>query len=106
MNAPVAGPHPSGVSRTVSCLLLVALVLLSTFLHAQVSEADKKKRDAFLKAREEMRTVGSPTPSQSPSAKPKPATKKKKSQSGKTADEADRAEPAKSPTPRSKARAN
>lgn len=53
-------------------------------LHAQISEADRKKRDAFLKAREEMRTVASPTPadSSSPSGKPKPAKKKGKRGTG------------------------
>ena len=50
-----------------------------SLLHAQISEADKKKRDAFLKAREEMRTVPSATPAESStrSGKPKPAKKKK-----------------------------
>ncbi len=54
--------------------------LFATILQAQISEADKKRRDAFLKAREEMRTVASPTPSESatPAGKPKPAQKKKK----------------------------
>ena len=59
---------------------------VATVLQAQISEADKKKRDAFLKAREEMRTVASPTPSDSPASKgkPKPATKKSKSKAGKS----------------------
>jgi len=58
--------------------------LVGSVLHAQISEEDKKKRDAFLKAREEMRTVASPTPAgaATPTGKPKPA--KKKSKSGKT----------------------
>lgn len=61
--------------------------VVSTLLHAQMSEADKKKRDAFLKAREEMRTIGTPPPKKSskPSGKPKPATKKKKGSSSKKA---------------------
>ncbi|MGI8821189.1 MAG: N-acetylmuramoyl-L-alanine amidase [Chthoniobacterales bacterium] len=86
------------------CTALGATALLGALLHAEVSEADKKKRDAFLKAREEMRTVPSPTPAESPASKPKPASKKKKGQSGKTADEAERAEPAKTPAPKSGAR--
>ena len=49
----------------------------SGLLHAQLTEEQKKQRDAFLKAREEMRTIASPTPSASPAAKPKPASKKK-----------------------------
>ncbi len=54
--------------------------MVGTLLHAQISAADKKKRDAFLKAREEMRTVrpASPTASPKKSGKPKAATKKKK----------------------------
>lgn len=51
---------------------------LSGLLHAQLTEEQKKQRDAFLKAREEMRTIASPTPSASPGAKPKPASKKSK----------------------------
>ncbi|MEP6822420.1 MAG: peptidoglycan recognition family protein [Chthoniobacterales bacterium] len=51
--------------------------VVSTLLHAEISEADKKKRDAFVKAREEMRAVGSPTPSKPKgSGKPKAAAKK------------------------------
>ena len=62
------------------CGVLLLSGLVATLVHAQISEADKKKRDAFVKAREEMRTVGSPTPavSPSPSGKPKPAKKKGK----------------------------
>ena len=65
--------------------LLVALgILVAPFLHAQLSEEEKRKRAAFLKAREEMRTVASPTPSETPSPKAKPKAakhppKKKKS---------------------------
>ena len=58
--------------------------LVSTVLQAQISEEDKKKRDAFLKAREEMRTVASPTPSDSPSPKGKPKPAAKKGKAGKT----------------------
>jgi hypothetical protein len=61
---------------------LVAVVALcigfSGLLRAQLTDEQKKQRDAFLKAREEMRTIASPTPAASPGAKPKPATKKGK----------------------------
>lgn len=48
-------------------------------MQAQLSEEAKKKRDAFLKAREEMRAVASPTPAKKKTGKPKPATKKARS---------------------------
>lgn len=96
--------------RIFSGVLLALISVVGTALHAQISEADKKKRDAFLKAREEMRTVGSPTPSESPrsTGKPKAATKKRsKSKSSPTparakpaADEEEDEEP--SATPRKK----
>jgi hypothetical protein len=58
---------------------LAVVTLFTSLLHAQISEEDKKKRDAFLRAREEMHTLPSPTPAESASkAKPKPATKKKR----------------------------
>ena len=83
----------TGGSRSLSVWVgcLVALLAIgATLLHGQISDADKKKRDAFLKAREEMRTVASPTPSESatPAGKPKAAKKKKGKSSA-----------AKSPTP-------
>ena len=49
----------------IGCALALS-GLVGTLLHAQISEADKKKRDAFLKAREEIHTIASPTPSDSP----------------------------------------
>ncbi len=58
--------------------IVLACVGFSSLLHAQLTDEQKKQRDAFLKAREEMRTIASPTPSASPAAKPKPATKKGK----------------------------
>ncbi len=63
----------------VACALVLSGFFVS-LLHGQISEADKKRRDAFLKAREEMRTVPSATPpdSPSPTGKPKPAKKKGK----------------------------
>jgi hypothetical protein len=62
--------------------------MVATLLHAEVSEADKKKRDAFLKAREEMRTISPAKPHKSPSSTGKPkAAKKKKKGSGKSTSE-------------------
>ena len=61
----------------LSCILILS-GLLATLLRAELSEAAKKKRDAFLKAREEMHAVATPTPSASPSkGKPKVSAKKK-----------------------------
>ncbi len=62
----------------------VLLALVGGALRAEISEADKKKRDAFLKAREEMHTIAKPTPAKKSSGKPKATSKKKKkSASGK-----------------------
>ena len=54
--------------------------IVGPIVRGELSEEEKRKREAFLKAREEMRTVESPTPSASPKkkAKPKAATPKKK----------------------------
>ena len=57
-------------------LLFVAGIVVGPFLHAQLSEEEKRKREAFLKAREEMRTVASPTPTETPSPKAKPKAAK------------------------------
>jgi outer membrane biosynthesis protein TonB len=58
--------------------------LAGPILRAQLSEEEKRKREAFLKAREEMRTVSSPTPSPAAHRKPKPkAAKPKKKKSTK-----------------------
>ncbi|PZR71611.1 MAG: hypothetical protein DLM73_15535 [Chthoniobacterales bacterium] len=66
--------------------------IVTTFVHAQLTDEEKKKQDA-RKAREEMRAVISPTPSETPEpkAKPKPAKRKPKAK--------------KSPTPKPKAKA-
>ena len=83
---------------------LVLTTVATSLLHAQISEEDRKKRDAFLKAREEMHTVASPSPSKSasPAAKPKPA--KKKGKSSKTASPAEQEEPEPTKTAGSKKR--
>jgi outer membrane biosynthesis protein TonB len=56
--------------------LLLNGATIGSLLRAQLSEEEKKKREAFLKAREEMRTVATPTPSASPKPKPKPKAAK------------------------------
>ena len=59
---------------------LLCAGIVGPIVRGELSEEEKRKREAFLKAREEMRTVESPTPSASPKkkAKPKAATPKKK----------------------------
>ncbi len=80
--------------------------MLASLFGAELSEADKKKRDAFLKTREEMRTISaSPTPT--PSAKPKPSSKKKKHKktsatSATKKKKAEEAEEEETPTPKKK----
>ena len=56
-------------------IALLAGGLAGPILRAQLSEEEKRKREAFLKAREEMRTVSSPTPSPA-HRKPKPKAAK------------------------------
>jgi hypothetical protein len=73
----------TGFGRLAAFVAIVVLLTaaITSLLQAQISEEDKKKRDAFLKAREEMHTIPTATPSKSasPGAKPKPAKKKSKS---------------------------
>ncbi|HXA08544.1 MAG TPA: peptidoglycan recognition family protein [Chthoniobacterales bacterium] len=67
----------------VFCGLLLVASLAGTLTRAELTEEEKK--ELFLKSREKMRTVGSPTPEESPTPrhKPQPAkhppAKKKKS---------------------------
>ena len=72
--------------------------ILGTLVQAQLTDEERKKRDA-RKAREEMRAVTSPTPSvtPSPTAKPKPAKRKSKAKKTPT--------PTPTPTPKAKAKA-
>jgi hypothetical protein len=64
------------------CALLLVAGLAGTFIRAELTDDEKKQ--LFLKSREQMRTIASPTPEESstPHHKPKPAkhppTKKKK----------------------------
>jgi hypothetical protein len=86
--------------RALACgiwivLALVTVGALTTLVRAELSEEEKKKRAAFLNAREEMRTLSSPTPDQSPSAKPKAARPKKKAKAtpAKTPEQEESAKP-------------
>ncbi|HMJ05736.1 MAG TPA: N-acetylmuramoyl-L-alanine amidase [Chthoniobacterales bacterium] len=83
------------------CAFVLVGCIVTTLLQAEVSEADKKKRDAFLKAREEMRTVPSAKSRQSPtpSGKPKAARKKKKTRSATEAEEEKTPAAKRRPTP-------
>ena len=86
--------------------------ILGTLVHAQLTDDEKKKRDA-RKAREEMRAITSPTPSETPEpkAKPKPANRKAKSKKKPTptpkpkakAKPTETAEPTKTPRPKKSA---
>jgi hypothetical protein len=80
---------PSSLLRSLAVIrfrvfLGTALALgaiLASFVNAQLTDEEKKKRDARAKAREEMRAIASPTPAETPDpkAKPKPAKRKNKS---------------------------
>jgi N-acetylmuramoyl-L-alanine amidase len=79
---------------------LILSAIVGTFVHAQLTDDDKKKHDVRTKAREEMRAVDSPAPAETPepTAKPKPANRKAKS--GKKAKATPTPpRPRKSPTP-------
>src|SRR2546423_1881303 len=70
--------------------------ILGAFVHAQSTDEQKKK-----KAREEMRAVTSPTPSETPepTAKPKPATRKSKTKKKATPTPKPKAKPTETPEP-------
>lgn len=69
-----------GLERILAALSLVACIGVGAGLaHGQLSDEAKKKRDAFLKSREEMRTVATPTPAKKKAGKPKAAPKKTRS---------------------------
>jgi len=72
--------------------------IVASFVHAQLTDDEQKKRDARAKAREEMRAITSPTPAETPEpkAKPKPAKRKDKSRKKPTP------KPKLTPTPASK----
>jgi len=88
--------------------------IVVTLVHAQLSDEEKKKRDARTKAREEMRAVPAPTPKETPEpkAKPKPAKRKAKTKKHPTpkpksthAKKSPTPEPEESPTPKAKTKA-
>lgn len=86
------------------CLLLIFAGLAGRMTHAELTEEQKKQ--LFLKSRERMRTVPTPTPEESatPRAKPKPAKKppaKKKKSTPKPTPEPEEAEtPVRTPRPK------
>jgi len=81
--------------------LLALGAIVATLVHAQLSDEEKKKRDARAKAREEMRAVASPAPTETPepTAKPKPAKRKARSKKTSKAKPTATPRPKKSPTP-------
>lgn len=85
-------------------VVLVLGGMFGSLLHAELSDEEKRKRAAFLKAREEMRTIASPTPAKSHSKKAKPKAarhppKKKKSTKPK---QKETPEPEETPRPKRK----
>ncbi len=88
-------------------LLGTALALgaiVASFVNAQLTDEEKKARDARAKAREEMRAIVSPTPAETPEpkAKPKPAKRKNRSKKKPTSKAKSTPTPSakkKSPTP-------
>ncbi|MGI8956411.1 MAG: peptidoglycan recognition protein family protein [Chthoniobacterales bacterium] len=86
------------------CVLLLLLGLAGTLTHAELT--DEQKREIFLKSRERMRTVPTPTPEESatPRHKPKPAkkppAKKKKSAPKPTPESEEEETPARTPRPK------
>jgi hypothetical protein len=85
--------------RVLLGTVLALSAIVATFVNAQLTDEEKKKRDARTKAREEMRAVASPAPTETPepTAKPKPA--KRKAKSKKTPKPTPTPRPKKSPTP-------
>lgn len=87
------------------CVLLLLIGLAGTVTHAELT--DEQKREIFLKSRERMRTVPTPTPEESatPRHKPKPAKKppakkKKKSAPKPTPEPEEEETPARTPRPK------
>ncbi len=96
-------PRHSSRWQILLCALLLLAGLAGTITRAELT--DEEKRKLFLKAREKMRTVATPTPAESatPRRKPKPAqrapSKKKKA---KPAPEPEEEKPVRTPRPREK----
>jgi hypothetical protein len=82
-----------------TALALSAIVV--TLVNAQLTDEEKKKRDARIKAREEMRAISSPAPTETPepTAKPKPAKRKAKAKKSPKSKPTPTPRPKKSPTP-------
>lgn len=79
--------------------LLALGAIVVTLVQAQLSDEEKKKRDARTKAREEMRAIPSPTPEETPQPKAKPKPAKRKAKSKKSPTPKPKHKPKKSPTP-------
>ena len=81
--------------------VLALSAVVATFVNAQLTDEEKKKRDARIKAREEMRAVASPAPTETPepTARPKPAKRKAKSKKLPKSKSTPTPRPRKSPTP-------
>jgi hypothetical protein len=87
--------------RVLLGTVLALSAIVATFVSAQLTDEEKKKRDARTKAREEMRAVSSPAPAETPepTAKPKPAKRKAKSKKSPKSKPTPTPRPKKSPTP-------
>ena len=87
--------------RVLLGTVLALSAIVATFVSAQLTDEEKKKRDARTRAREEMRAVASPAPAETPepTAKPKPAKRKAKSKKLPKAKPTPTPRPKKSPTP-------
>ncbi len=82
------------------CALLLSAGLIGTITHAELSEEEKKQ--LFLKSREKMRTVATPTPEESatPRRKPKPAAHPPARKKKKPTPEPEEEKPARTPRPK------
>jgi hypothetical protein len=82
--------------------------IISTLLRAQVNDDDKRKREEFLKAREETRTAAaaSPSPDESPSPTAKPKSAKRKLKTQKSPSPTSKSTPEESPSPKAKSKAS
>src|ERR1041384_5302821 len=75
-------PSPAVIRFRIFLGTALALgAIVATLVNAQLTDQEKKKRNARTKPREEMHAVASPTPAETPepTAKPKPAKRKAKS---------------------------
>ena len=87
--------------RVILGTALALGAIVASFVNAQLTDQETKKRDDRLKARGELRATASPTPAETPKPKPKPRPAKRKAKSKKLVKPKPTATPAarKSPTP-------